>query len=112
MYGLMTTIQNLAQPFVTVVGENLVEFFPLYNAAGTLKNDAATGRQMFYLDSVLFVLQLLAIPYLLVFYPVNAQDVKERRSIGATSPRWSRAMLVFFFVVLVYVCRYFVIDVF
>jgi hypothetical protein len=102
MYGLLTTIGNTAQPLAVIVSGFVANQFPLYAADGNLPTDALTGHRMFYLDSVIFGMQLLAVPWVLYWYPSQKSDIQERLASGEESPRVSRFILFAFTVLLIF----------
>jgi len=91
MYGLITTVGNLTVPFTTLISSMLATAFNLYDKDGNLHDDDAGRKRMLALDTVIFFLQLCALPTLLIL-PQQKAQIQALIATGARS--YKMAVLV------------------
>lgn len=95
-YGMMTTVGNLSVPFTNVFGSVLSSQFDLYTEGRKLRDDAFGRRQMFYLDTCIFVLNLCAL-FCLLILPDQKQEIQRLLATGARSKTVGTVVVVAFF---------------
>jgi hypothetical protein len=92
MYGLITTVGNLTVPFTTLVSSMLSSLFDLYDKeSGDLLPYEQGRKRMLALDTVIFFLQLCALPMLLIL-PQQKAHIQAMLASGARS--YKMAVLV------------------
>lgn len=85
-YGLMTTVGNLSIPFANVLSATLASHFKIYDATGKLLDTPEARNQMLYLDTTIFVINLLAVPMLFIL-PRQKNELQALIATGQRSPR-------------------------
>lgn len=91
--ALLTQVSNLSIPFASLISANLAGAFDLYDhSTGKLKDDTETRHNMLKLDTLIFVIQLCALPTLLLL-PPQKQAIQDKLSQGIKDPRLAKIII-------------------
>jgi len=104
MYGLITTVGNLSIPFTSVCSNIIASWFHVYTPDHkTLLDTPEARKEMAKLDTVIFILQLLALPMILLL-PPQKEAIKRLIDADLRHQRLSRCILVGLAICFVWSC--------
>ncbi len=92
-YGFITTVGNLSIPFTNVLSALLMSNFEIYDENHKLLDTDHARKEMIKADTVICILQLCALPTLLLL-PSQKQDIQRLIASNARSPKIAIGILI------------------